>query len=156
MGRSPFLWLLSLEEFRSEHDSRNRPVKVACDVFSHCYYGENLEAPQGWRPFSTLDRDSYLPPTSKPGKEPEETAGFGRAVQLGKRERNLGISESRTPVPLLVQTIIWKRSPRSPVISDLDSSGPLGNGQAEGQTRCLSLPECRPVSSGPRVSRVLL
>lgn len=73
-----------LEAFRSEHSSRNRPVKVAYDVVSHCYHGKNLEAPLGWRPFSTLDRDSDLPPSSKPGKEPEETAGFGRAVQLGK------------------------------------------------------------------------
>lgn len=102
-----------MEAFRSEHGSRNRPVKVACDVFSHCYYGENLEAPQGWRPFSTLDRDSCLPPTSQPGKEPEETAGFGRAVQLGKGKETWEFSNRVPRYPFWCRQL-FGYAPRDP------------------------------------------
>lgn len=57
-----------------------------------------LEAALGRRAFSTLDRGSALPPTSKSRKEPE-SAGFGRAVQLvkGKDTRDFPNRVPRLP-----------------------------------------------------------
>lgn len=88
------------------------------------------------------------PPSLRPprqGKNQKPAALGGGAA--GEGERNLGISESRSPAAVLAETIthtLGLVSPRSRVISDLDPNGSLGNkpGQAEDQTRCLSIPDC--------------